>query len=119
MNADSNQSLTAPDAERRKRWRLVLGGGQADGLDVDLAGDDTALDQCLAALYNSGDPGQRSLKGRGGNEKSAPRVSRWLGDIRKYFPSSTVRIMQKDALDRLGLQRITRVKVFGCERQQV
>lgn len=30
-------------------------------------------------------------------------MARWLGDIRTYFPSSVVRIMQRDAIDRLGL----------------
>jgi Mg-chelatase subunit ChlD len=30
-------------------------------------------------------------------------VARWLGDIRTYFPSSVVRVMQRDAIDRLGL----------------
>ncbi|TMC21681.1 MAG: VWA domain-containing protein, partial [Chloroflexi bacterium] len=34
---------------------------------------------------------------------SAPNVARWLGDIRTYFPSSTVRVMQQDALQRLRL----------------
>src|SRR4051812_10958697 len=33
----------------------------------------------------------------------APRVARWLGDIRTYFPSSVVQIMQRDAIDRLNL----------------
>jgi Mg-chelatase subunit ChlD len=33
-------------------------------------------------------------------------VARWLGDIREYFPSSVVQVMQKDALDRLGLQQM-------------
>ncbi|RWZ69106.1 VWA domain-containing protein, partial [Streptomyces albidoflavus] len=34
---------------------------------------------------------------------SAPSVARWLGDIRTYFPSSVVQVMQRDAIDRLGL----------------
>lgn len=33
-------------------------------------------------------------------------MARWLGDIRTYFPSPVVRVMQKDALDRLGLQEM-------------
>jgi uncharacterized protein with von Willebrand factor type A (vWA) domain len=58
------------------------------------------MDQALAALYEGG--GQR----RGGLGKSAPNVARWLGDIRRYFPSSVVRVMQQDALDRLNLHQM-------------
>jgi Mg-chelatase subunit ChlD len=33
-------------------------------------------------------------------------VARWLGDIRSYFPSTVVQVMQRDAIDRLGLSRL-------------
>ena len=33
--------------------------------------------------------------GRGGLRGSAPRVSRWLGDIREFFPSSVVQVIQR------------------------
>jgi Mg-chelatase subunit ChlD len=33
-------------------------------------------------------------------------VARWLGDIRTYFPASVVQVMQKDAIERLGLTRL-------------
>ncbi|MFD9378636.1 VWA domain-containing protein [Streptomyces sp. NPDC059999] len=94
------------DAERLRRWRLVLGGGEADGTGRALAGRDAAMDAALGALYGSsggagdGRPqGERSA-GLGG---SAPRVARWLGDIRTYFPASVVQVMQRDAIERLGL----------------
>jgi hypothetical protein len=32
-------------------------------------------------------------------------VARWLGDIRTYFPSSVVKVMQQDALERLDLKQ--------------
>jgi Mg-chelatase subunit ChlD len=80
------------------RWRLVLGGDDADGTGVTLDGVDLALDQALEALYDS----ERS----GGLGTSAPRVARWLGDIREFFPASVVRVMQKDALERLNLRRM-------------
>lgn len=31
---------------------------------------------------------------------------RWLGDIRTYFPASVVQVMQRDAIDRLGLSTL-------------
>ena len=37
---------------------------------------------------------------------SSPTVVRWLGDIRTYFPSSVVSVMQQDALERLNLRRM-------------
>ena len=40
---------------------------------------------------------------RGGLGGSAPRVSRWLGDIRTYFPTSVVQVLQRDAIERLDL----------------
>ena len=88
----------AASAERLRRWRLVLGGGDADGIDVELAGTDAARDAVLDALYDS----DRSA----GLGASSPRVARWLGDIRTYFPSRVVQVMQRDAMDRLGLRRL-------------
>ncbi|MCL2554362.1 MAG: VWA domain-containing protein [Actinomycetia bacterium] len=96
-------------AERLRRWRLVLGGG-ADGTGHELAGRDAAMDRTLAALY-SGGPGGGASPGRGADRSaglggSAPQVARWLGDIRTYFPSSVVQVMQRDAIDRLGLSAL-------------
>lgn len=87
------------DAERLRRWRLILGGDEADGTGVNLSGTDTAVDRALSALYGGQDGGTRTA----GLGASAPGVARWLGDIRSFFPSPVVRIMQKDALERLNL----------------
>jgi Mg-chelatase subunit ChlD len=101
--------------ERERRWRLVLGreaqcsgGVGASGLSA----ADQGMDGALEALYNQSGRG----RGRGlgalvpersaGLGGSAPRVARWLGDIREYFPSTVVQVMQKDAMDRLGLHQL-------------
>lgn len=93
--------------ERTRRWRLILGGGEADGTGYALgggggaggmAGGDIGMDNALTALYNS----DRS----GGLGSSSPNVARWLGDIRTYFPQTVVQVMQKDALDRLDLKQL-------------
>lgn len=83
---------------RLKKWRLIL-GKQSDpegelGLEAAAAG----MDDVLEALYNS--------DRQGGLGASSPNVNRWLGDIRRYFPSSVVQVMQKDALERLDLQKL-------------
>lgn len=119
------QAGTTDEAEWERRWRLVLGkpsglcaggGGAGSGSEgshgqdpdgqgaASLTTEEQAMDAALAALYNTGDvQGAGRGAGLGG---SAPRVARWLGDIRDFFPSSVVRVMQQDALDRLGLQQM-------------
>ncbi|MBB2743828.1 UNVERIFIED_ORG: Mg-chelatase subunit ChlD [Microbispora rosea subsp. rosea] len=82
--------------ERLRRWRLVLGGA-AEGT---LEGADARMDAALTALY---DGQERRGAGLGA---SAPRVARWLGDIREYFPAGVVQVMQKDAIERLDLTRL-------------
>jgi Mg-chelatase subunit ChlD len=86
------------DEERLRRWRLILGGGDADGTGFEVGGIDLAIDNALSALYDS--------ERKGGLGKSAPNIARWLGDIRAYFPSPVVRVMQQDALERLDLKRM-------------
>jgi hypothetical protein len=107
--------LTATnEKERLRRWRLVLGKDAQDGICggaggageegegtggfSQLMGDDRGMDNVLEALYNS----ERSA----GLGKSSPNVARWLGDIRTYFPKSSVQLMQKDALERLNLTQM-------------
>jgi Mg-chelatase subunit ChlD len=91
------------DSERLRRWRLVLGGDACNQKAMGLTdGTDRAIDAALAALY-----GEQSGQARkGGLGASAPNVARWLGDIRRYFPTSVVRVLQKDALERLNLKQM-------------
>jgi Mg-chelatase subunit ChlD len=92
--------------ERLRRWRLVLGGEAADGTGVSLTGQDAGMDAALAALYEPA-VGEGDATGRrAGLGASAPRVARWLGDIRGYFPSTVVQVMQADAIERLDLHRL-------------
>ena len=90
--------------ERLRRWRLVL-GGEADGTDRGLSGEDSRIDAALAALYNSPQDGDGSARSAGLGS-SAPTVARWLGDIRTYFPSTVVQVMQTDAIERLNLTQL-------------
>ena len=99
------------EAERLRRWRLVLGGGEADGTGVEFRGDDVRIDAALGAVYDVSGAAQRRASGRGsgrsgGLGRSAPRVARWLGDIRRYFPREVVQVMQRDAIERLDLRQL-------------
>lgn len=87
-------------AERERRWRLALGSEEEQ-----LNEDDQRLSAALSALYNSDKPAGGG-KRKGGLGRSAPRVAKWMGDVRKYFPSSVVQVIQKDAFERLGLQEM-------------
>lgn len=102
-------------AERGRRWQLVLGsaepppenesGGQ-DSAEGDGGRDreqqmspvDKGMEEALSALYGDS---------RGGDlSQSMPDVSRWLGDIRTYFPRDVVDVMQRDALKRMDPRRL-------------
>jgi Mg-chelatase subunit ChlD len=104
--------------ERLRRWRLLLGGGERDGICLGAAGaagegqagegaagalsdDDMRMDAALEALYDADK--NNMLVGMGA---SKPHIARWLGDIRTYFPASVVRVMQQDALERLNLKQM-------------
>lgn len=93
-----------------RRWRLVLGGGPADGIGCTLSGDDAGMDAVLGQLYDQGElsglKGRGGKDRRGGTEASRPGASRWLGDIRTYFPTPVVHIMQQDALERIGYHKL-------------
>lgn len=80
------------------KWRLIL-GRQSDPNDkVQLSSQQQGMDVALDNLYN-----QERKSGLG---NSAPRINRWLKDIRQYFPTPIVRLLQKDALERLGLKQM-------------
>ncbi len=84
--------------EQAARWKLLLGKQADEEGSIALPADYGEMDQVLAALYDE--------PRRGGLGGSAPKVTRWLGDIRTYFPSSVVAVMQKDAMERLGLNQL-------------
>jgi Mg-chelatase subunit ChlD len=88
---EENEKTTA----HLERWRMVLGGNENDGTGVALTGINLQIDQTLEALYDA--------ERQGGLGPSSPNISRWLGDIRTYFPNTVVRVMQQDAFKRLNL----------------
>ena len=83
------------EEEYLKRWRLILGGNEADGTGITLTQEEQRIDQSLDAVYDS--------DRRGGLGSSAPKVSRWLGDIREFFPQTVVQVIQRDAIKRLNI----------------
>jgi Mg-chelatase subunit ChlD len=96
-----------PDEQRERRdrrWRLLLGEAAQAALEPGLDADEQQMDRALAALYDADDPGADGrVRRRGGLGASAPSVARWLGDIRTYFPTPVVQVLQRDAIERLDL----------------
>ncbi len=86
--------------DRMQRWRLVLGGAAQQSCATELGSELSRVDAALAALY--GDESER----RAGLGASSPKIARWLGDIRSFFPTPVVQVMQQDALERLNLQQM-------------
>lgn len=122
--------------ERLRRWRLMLGGlpdgtgaklneedQQMDAALEALYGDKPALGKGGQGYGGRSQPGQGAGEGegdgqdaggqgnkaggkQGGMGESKPSIARWLGDIRHYFPNSVVRVMQRDAMDRLDMKQL-------------
>ena len=64
----------ALDKERLERWRLLLGGHEADGLGVTLSGRVLAMDKAMAALYDG--TGDRASA----RQRQTPRVG-WATSV--------------------------------------
>jgi hypothetical protein len=113
------------DQERIKRWRLILGAASEEKLQA-LSGaagggacgsllDEEAslMDEALAAIYddtssgglNYGSGGGSSARGAGLGA-SSPKLAKWLGDIRSFFPPDVVSVIQADAIERKGLTQL-------------
>ncbi|UWZ86832.1 VWA domain-containing protein [Occallatibacter riparius] len=91
-------SIGDSDKERLRRWKLALGDEERSTLSE----SDVRLCAALDALYTP----STQRKGKGNLSASAPRVSRWLGDIREFFPTPVVQVIQKDAFERLNLKSL-------------
>ena len=98
--APSSDSPLDGPISAEERWQLMLGANEELG---GLRGSLQVMDRALGALYNTGDDAEDR---RGGLGASAPSVTRWLGDIRNYFPNRVVRVMQTDAIERLGVRSL-------------
>lgn len=97
--------MTVSSSDNWRRWRLVL-GETADPREprrsapAEALADpqDREIDRLLSQLYD----GDRA----GGLAPSTPQLIDWLGDIRRYFPASISRLVQRDALARTDLRTV-------------
>lgn len=84
--------------ENLTRWRLILGRDADSQAAVELDKPAAAMDRALEALYRGGPAA--------GPGRSAPKLNKWLGDIRRYFPTPVIRMIQKDAIERYGIREL-------------
>ncbi len=107
---------------RQLRDRQAGQGAGSGGPILD--GDLERLDGSLDLVYNRGQDGEAGgtpLTGRAGRYSehryaegsrgrgkamTMPQVATWLGDIRKHFPTDVVALVQKDAIERVGLTQL-------------
>src|SRR5437764_4769595 len=101
---------TPPDPEQLRRWRLILGkdadaplGGMGG---CALGGADAEMDAALAAIYDEVPEDEAPKQRSAGLGASAPRLAKWLGDIRTYFKEDVVSVIQADAIERKGLTQL-------------
>lgn len=105
--------LTGDDARMDRALSALYGGSGgregAGGAGGGRAGS-TARRRSAAGPTGPAGPGTSAAPAAprvpGGLGGSSPQVARWLGDIRRYFPTDVVQVMQRDAIDRLGLERL-------------
>lgn len=112
---------TSVDSSVVARWRLILGQSaeaqltiSSGNASIHLSEDELIMDQALAAIYdetsdivNSGAANSSATGQRGaGSGKSAPRLAKWLGDVRNFFPEDIVSVIQHDAMERKELEAI-------------
>jgi hypothetical protein len=95
--------------EKMKRWRLVLGQAVEDSFQDSgggalLSEEELLMDAALAAIYDEETGG---LGGKGaGKGSGAYHLSKWLGDIRSFFPDDIVSVIQGDAIEKKGLTQL-------------
>lgn len=109
--------MPAPSPEQLRRWRLILGKDSQAALDqmgggpggCPLGPGDAEMDAALAAIYDEvpeEDEHSSSKQRSAGLGTSAPRLAKWLGDIRSYFKDDVVSVIQADAIERKGLTQL-------------
>ncbi len=96
------------DDEMLTRWRLIL--GQFAEENIPCNGDESGeTDAALSFLYDreyTEERGMSSDNKQAGRESSVFSVPRWIGTVRKLFPKKACEIMQKQALEKYGMDEL-------------
>ncbi len=103
-----SSDISRETAEQLKKWRLILGseseGGFPDGSRLALSAEELLMDQALSQIYGWD---QEDGSGNGGGKGMAsPMLTKWLGDLRTLFSPMQVRVIQSDAIERMGMKQL-------------
>ncbi|MFF1646547.1 VWA domain-containing protein [Streptomyces sp. NPDC058240] len=102
---------TSPDAGL-ERWRLILGSAaerHTGPLGPGNAGRDAALDWLYGRdpdLARRGVRRSGAAPREGGDGPSAVTAIDWLDDIHRLFPKETIERLERDAVEKYGIQEI-------------
>lgn len=96
--------------QRRVRWRLILGEGADEALGALPAGVCQEQDATLSYLYDREYGPGRNVRGAGGGsgtlDASQLTVPEWINKVHELFPRRTIERLEKDALERYGLDEM-------------
>lgn len=104
-----------PEKLRKLRWRLVLGAGSESLLGkLPSEGGWAAREETLAYLYDRELGGDRNVRRGGSLDDSQLTVPEWIDSVHELFPRKVVERIEKDALERYGLEEmVTRPEVLA------
>ncbi len=95
---------------RKVRWRLVLGPGSEGCLGGLPEGEWQAREDALGYLYNreygSGRNVRGGKRGAGSMDASQLSVPDWINTVHELFPQRTIERIEKDALERYGIEEM-------------
>ncbi|MDR5587147.1 MULTISPECIES: VWA domain-containing protein [Clostridium] len=99
--------------ENIKKWRMVLGKESEESFKsivgdkgiIALDKEELLMANALDAIYDNSNH-ELEKYGGAGNGFSAPKISKWLGDIRKIFDKDIVKVIQNDAIERKGMKQL-------------
>ena len=104
-----------------ERWRLILGASAENSITLGSADEASRQDAALEWLYGRdeelrergirrgstrGRPGDRTGPRDGGDGPSALTAVDWLDEIHRLFPRVTVERLERDAVERYGINEI-------------
>jgi hypothetical protein len=105
-----------------ERWRLILGAAAENSMSLGASGTGARRDAALDWLYGRdeelcergirggggrrGRAGERPEKREGGDGPCALTAVDWLDEIHRLFPRETVERLERDAVERYGINEI-------------
>ena len=98
--------MTEEQQKNMTRWRLILGTDSKALSGAAMGEREALMDSALAAIYDDTSGGGNAGGKGAGLGNSAPKLAKWLTDVRTFFPQDVVSVIQSDAIERKGLTKL-------------